>query len=197
MEFTYLDRTSYRDKYNVDFLTSLKNKYGNFYLIPEGGTNSLAVKGCKEILYDINLPFDFICTACGTGGTMAGLISGLKTNQTALGFPVLKGGDFLRRDIDNLLNNSMVAGERKWRLITDYHFGGYAKFTDELINFIRDFENQNEIKLEPIYSGKMLFGIYDLIKKNYFPKGSKIVALHNGGLQGLEGLKQKLHSRET
>ena len=196
MEFTYLDRTSYRDKYNVDFLTSLKNKYGNFYLIPEGGTNSLAVKGCKEILYDINLPFDFICTACGTGGTMAGLISGLKTNQTALGFPVLKGGDFLKRDINDLLSNSKVTGKKKWQLITDYHFGGYAKFTDELLNLIRDFGNHNEIRLEPIYSGKMIFGIYDLIKKNYFPKGSKIIALHTGGLQGLEGLKQKLYSRE-
>lgn len=197
MEFIYLDRTSYRDKYNEHFISSLKNKFGNFYLIPEGGTNPLAVKGCKEILENINIPFDFICTACGTGGTLASLISGSKTHQTALGFPALKGGDFLKTGINNLLSKSNTSSHKKWQLITDYHFGGYAKITNELVNFIRNFEKQNQIILEPIYSGKMLFGIYDLIKKNYFPKGTKIVALHNGGLQGLKGLKQKLNSWES
>lgn len=196
MEITYLNRTSYRDKYNSDFLSSLKSKYGNFYLIHEGGTNSLAIKGCKEIFDDINTPFDFICTACGTGGTLAGLISELKENQTAIGFPVLKGGGFLNNDINNLLKTSTGVENKNWQLITDYHFGGYAKIKDELIEFISEFEYRNGIKLEPIYSGKMLFGIYDLIKKDYFPKGSIIIALHNGGLQGLEGLKNKLYSRK-
>ena len=197
MEITYVDRASYRNKYNKEILSSLKTKYGNFYLIPEGGTNQLAVKGCKEILDDINIKFDFICTACGTGGTLAGLVSGLTTNQTALGFPALKGGDFLRNDISNLLKISKSTHNNKWQLLTDYHFGGYAKITKELIDFISDFEKENGIKVEPIYTGKMLFGIYDLIKKGFFPKGTKIIALHNGGLQGLEGLKQKLYSRES
>lgn len=196
MRFTYLDRTSYRDKYNTELLSSLKAKYGDFYLIPEGGTNLLAVQGCNEILDDINISFDYICTASGTGGTLAGLITGLKNNQTALGFSVLKGGDFLRNEIVNLLKMLKFTNNKNWQLITNYHFGGYAKITKELMGFISGFENQNGIRLEPIYSGKMLFGIYDMIKKDYFPKGSKIIALHNGGLQGLEGLKQKLNSRK-
>lgn len=196
MELFYLDRVSYRDKYNQRLLSFLNNRYGRSYLIQEGGSNSLAVQGCKEILDDITEQFDFICTACGTGGTLAGLISGLKENQTALGFSVLKGGDFLNSRVKNLLDDSAETYRRNWKIVTDYHFGGYAKFTKELLQFITNFENRNNIKLEPIYSGKMLFGIYDLIKKNYFPEGSKIIALHNGGLQGLDGIRQKLNSWE-
>jgi 1-aminocyclopropane-1-carboxylate deaminase len=196
MELFYLDRISYRDKYNERLLSFLNKRYGKFYLIPEGGSNSLAVQGCKEIFDDITEQFDYICTACGTGGTLAGLISGLKENQTALGFSVLKGGDFLNNKVKSLLDDSIESDNRNWKVITDYHFGGYAKFTRELLQFIANFENQNDIKLEPIYSGKMMYGMYDLIKKNYFPEGSRIIALHNGGLQGLEGLRKKLNSWE-
>jgi 1-aminocyclopropane-1-carboxylate deaminase len=194
MELFYLDRVSYRDKYNKQLLTFLNERYGKFYLIPEGGSNSLAVQGCREIFEDINEQFDYICTACGTGGTLAGLISGLQENQRALGFSVLKGGDFLNSKVKNLLDVPVERDNRNWKIITDYHFGGYAKFTKELLQFITNFENRNNIKLEPIYSGKMIFGIYDLIRKSYFPEGSKIIALHNGGLQGLEGLRKKLNS---
>jgi 1-aminocyclopropane-1-carboxylate deaminase len=194
MELFYLDRVSYRDKYNEQLLAFLNRKYGKFYLIPEGGSNSLAVQGCKEIIEDIAEDFDYICTACGTGGTLAGLVSGLRENQRALGFSVLRGGDFLRGKVKDLLDSPIEQDNRNWKIITDYHFGGYAKFTKELLQFITNFENRNNIKLEPIYSGKMIFGIYDLIRKNYFPEGSKIIALHNGGLQGLEGLRKKLNS---
>ena len=189
MEIVYLDRTAYRNKYDSAYLSFLESTYKRFYLIPEGGTNSLAIKGCREIVNEIEEKFDFICTACGTGGTLAGLISGLKDNQNAIGFSALKGGEFLNKEISNLLNFSKEAVNNNWEIVCDYHFGGYARFNDNLLNFISEFEIENKIKLEPIYSGKMMFGIYDLIRESYFPKGSKIIALHNGGLQGLKGLE--------
>ncbi|MEG0852159.1 MAG: pyridoxal-phosphate dependent enzyme, partial [Flavobacterium sp.] len=120
MQFEFVTRTKYRDKNNAVFLDQLKNKFGDFYLIPEGGTNNLAVKGCKEILTDDDKLFDFICCAVGTGGTISGIINSLKPHQKAIGFPALKG-DFLTEDIQKYAENS------QWNLVTDYHFGGYAK----------------------------------------------------------------------
>ncbi|HKI78772.1 MAG TPA: pyridoxal-phosphate dependent enzyme [Ignavibacteriaceae bacterium] len=190
MKLFYLDRSSYREKTSSKALSLLKEKFGEFYLIPEGGSNQLAVKGCSEIIGEIGIPFDYICTACGTAGTLAGLSTGLNPTQKAIGFSVLKGGSFLNDNVKQLLTNF---GETKnYKIITDYHFGGYAKITIELIEFINSFEKRHNIKLEPIYSAKMFHGIYDLLKNSYFKEGSKIIALHNGGLQGLEGLKDKI-----
>ncbi len=194
MKIVYLDRTSYRNKNSDWIISSLKKKFGKFYLIPEGGSNTLAVKGCAEIVEGIEIKFDYICTACGTGGTLAGLISSLTENQYALGFAVLKGADFLNENVNNLLKDSIVKRKENWHIIFDYHFGGYAKINSELLKFISEFETKHNIKLEPIYSGKMLFGVYDLIRKKFFPKGSKIITLHNGGMQGLNGMKGKSDS---
>jgi len=190
MTLHYIDRNSYRTKTNVEVIKSLYNKFGNFYLIPEGGSNKLAVKGCSEIINELDIPFNYICTACGTGGTLAGIISGLNDSQKALGFAVLKGAEFLFENVKDLLydgNNS-----NNWDINLDYHFGGYAKIKKDLILFINDFEKKHNIPIEPIYSGKMLFGLYDLIKKDYFPEDSVIIVLHNGGLQGLEGMRNKI-----
>lgn len=190
MTLHYLDRNSYRKKTTNDLIDSLHNKFGNFYLIPEGGSNKLAVKGYSEIINDLDVRFNYICTACGTGGTLAGIISGLNDSQKALGFAVLKGAEFLFENVKNLLydgNNS-----NNWDINLDYHFGGYAKIKKDLILFITDFEKKHNIPIEPIYSGKMLFGLYDLIKKDYFPEDSVIIVLHNGGLQGLEGMRNKI-----
>ncbi len=197
MEIYYLDRSNYRMKNSENILAQLKNKFGRFYLIPEGGSNKLAVKGCREIITEIDQSFDYICTASGTGGTLAGIVSALSSDQKALGFSVLKGGDFLNENISKLLNESNSDTERKWKIITDFHFGGYAKITTKLIEFIRDFEKKSGITLEPIYSGKMMYGIYDLIRKNYFPKASNIIALHNGGMQGLKGMEGKIKLLEN
>jgi len=191
MQFHYLNRTTYRNKYDDNILIQLKNKYGNFYLIPEGGSNYLAVKGCSEIIPRINIKFDFLCTACGTEGTLAGLILGLNSNSIAIGFSVLKGGYFLNTNVKNLLSALDKQSFTNWHINLDYHFGGYAKVSKELINFCNEFNALHKIEVEPIYSDKMLFGIFDLVKKNFFPKNSTIVALHSGGLQGLRGLKQR------
>jgi 1-aminocyclopropane-1-carboxylate deaminase len=191
MKFHYLDRKSYRNKYDEPTVKSLENEYGDFYLVPEGGSNSLAVKGCSEIIPRIIKKFDFICTACGTGGTLAGMVLGLNSNAKAIGFSVLKGGNFLNNNVKNFLSIFNQINLINWEINLNYHFGGYAKVTDELLEFCHEFTDKHNIEIEPIYTGKMLFGIFDLIKKKYFPEGSTIIALHSGGLQGLKGLKQR------
>ena len=191
MLLEYLDRKSYRNKYDKDLINKLKNQYGDFYLIPEGGTNELAVKGCTEIIDSIDMNFDFICTPCGTGGTLAGLILGLNSKSYALGFSVLKGGDFLYDNVINLLKFYHKEELNNWQINLDYHFGGYAKINSELIAFCNEFKSKYNIPVEPIYTGKMFFGIFDLIKQNFFPQNTKILAIHSGGLQGLKGLEQR------
>ncbi|GAC1371004.1 MAG: pyridoxal-phosphate dependent enzyme [Aquirhabdus sp.] len=181
MQLHFISRSDYRRKADADFTEQLKSKFGTFYLIPEGGTNSLAVQGCEEILTEQDKQdkqdFDYICCAVGTGGTIAGIINSSSDTQKVLGFPALKG-DFLFDEIRQWTTRT------NWDLCLDYHFGGYAKTTPELLQFIQQFQQQTGIEIEPIYTGKMLFGIFDLIEKGYFPENSKILAIHTGGLQG-------------
>ncbi|NVK52972.1 MAG: 1-aminocyclopropane-1-carboxylate deaminase/D-cysteine desulfhydrase [Flavobacteriaceae bacterium] len=186
MEFYFVDRESYRNKTDDRFIKKLQQKFGDFYLVPEGGTNELAVKGCKEILTEEDNSFDCICAAIGTGGTIAGLINSANTHQRVIGFPALKG-DFLQKEI-----KQFVANKNNWSLNTNYHFGGYAKYNVELISFINQFYRETKIPLDPIYTGKMLFGILDLIKNNYFTAGTKILAIHTGGIQGVDGFNMRL-----
>ncbi|WP_417199033.1 1-aminocyclopropane-1-carboxylate deaminase/D-cysteine desulfhydrase [Bizionia sp.] len=188
MQFYFVSRDTYREKETETFIENLRNKFGEFYFIPEGGTNELAIKGCEEILTEQDTEFDFITSAVGTGGTISGLINSAKAHQKILGFPALKG-DFLRKDI------SKFAKRENWDLISDYHFGGYAKINLELISFINDFKQQFNIPLDPIYTGKMAFGVCDLIKKGYFPKDAKILMIHTGGLQGIKGMNRILEEK--
>lgn len=192
MEINYLNRTTYRKRYDEDFLNELKKKFPDAYFIPEGGTNLLAIKGCTEIPRTIKTDFDTICCACGTGGTLSGVICGLKENQKALGFSILKGGGFLNKNVRNLIKQFSNKDYSNWGINLNYHFGGYAKINRELIEFIKKFEEVNNIPLDPVYTGKMMFGVFDLIKKNYFKNEDKIIAVHTGGLQGLEGMKQRI-----
>lgn len=190
MHFVFVSREEYRYKTEAKYIEDLREKYGDFYLIPEGGTNALAVKGCEEILTLDDAAFDYVCCAVGTGGTISGVINGSKPCQKVLGFPALNV-DFLQEDIRKFAIND------NWELITDYHFGGYAKVTTELIDFMNDFYDQYKIPLDPIYTGKMVFGVFDLIKKNYFPKKAKILVLHTGGLQGIKGMNIVLKNKNV
>ena len=189
MVFEFVGREVYREKASPKFIHQLVEKFGDFYLIPEGGTNDLAVKGCEEILTQNDEKFDYICCAVGTGGTISGLINCSKNGQQVLGFPALKG-DFLREDICKFVSKT------NWNLITDYHFGGYAKVSEELILFINEFYQKHKIPLDPIYTGKMMFGVLDLINKNYFPENSKILVIHTGGLQGIAGMNNLLKQKK-
>ena len=181
MLFHFVSRELYRNKTNPDFLSALEKSFGRLYLLPEGGTNTLAVKGCEEILTENDAQFDFICCCVGTGGTLSGLINSAEANQMVLGFPALKG-DFLKEDILKFARND------NWKLISDYHFGGYAKINKDLIDFMNQFKLKTGIPLDPIYTGKMLFGIINLIQKDFFKPGSQILAIHSGGLQGIQGM---------
>ncbi len=190
MNFVFVSREEYRYKAEAKYIEDLRQKYGDFYLIPEGGTNALAVKGCEEIVTLDDAEFDYVCCAVGTGGTISGIINCSKPCQKVLGFPALKG-DFLQEDIRKFATND------NWELITDYHFGGYAKTTPQLIDFMNDFYDQYKIPLDPIYTGKMVFGVFDLIKKNYFSKNAKILLIHTGGLQGIKGMNIVLKNKNV
>lgn len=194
MKLYYLDRTSYRKKSSPEIINQLQEKFGDFYLLPEGGTNEFAVKGCSEIISKINIDSDYICCPCGTGGTLAGLISGLNGNKFALGFAVLKGASFLKENVNSLLKNFNLDSLNNWNINLDYHFGGYARMDSVLLDFVNRFTSLTKIPIEPIYTGKMLFGIYDLAAKGFFNEGSQIIAVHTGGLQGLKGLSYKSKS---
>ena len=186
MRFKFISREKYRRKEEPEFLNDMKSEFGNFYHIPEGGTNELAIKGCKEILTPEDAEFDYICVSVGTGGTISGLINTALKEQTVLGFPSLKGA-FLKEVIDEKTDLP-----DSWKLIHAYHFGGYAKINEILISFINDFYQQTTIPLDPIYTGKMMFGIIDLVKNNFFKRNSSVLAIHTGGLQGIEGMNQRL-----
>ena len=196
MQLHFLDRKSYKTIHYSDHLESLTRPFQPAYIIPEGGSNSLAVDSCAEYIQRTANDYDIVCCACGTGGTMAGFIKGLKGSKTVIGFPALKGADFLNKEIRQFLSDNANSKDyENWSLITDYHFGGYAKSNRQLEDFIVEFYNQHSIILEPVYTGKMMFALYDLIKKGYFKKSSRILAIHTGGLQGLSGfteLKQRL-----
>lgn len=185
MVLKFVTRDEYRLKAEPQFIESLKTEFGDFYLVPEGGTNALAVKGCEEILLPEDEQFTHIACAVGTGGTISGLINSAVNNQRVLGFPALKGEGLL----DDICK---FAAKGNWQLVTDYHFGGYGKVTEELIVFMNDFFEKTGIPLDPVYTGKMFFGVIDLIHKGYFPENSNILLIHTGGLQGVAGMNREL-----
>ena len=189
MKLQFVSRADYRKKHTQTFIKHLQVRYGDFYLLPEGGTNKLAIKGCAEILTQKDTHFTHICCPVGTGGTIAGIINNAQQDQKIIGFSALKES-FLNAEIDKFVRF------RPYQLIREYHFGGYAKLNKELITFINEFKNQTNILLDPIYTGKMCYGIMNLIQRDFFPKGSNILAIHTGGLQGIAGINQLLKSKK-
>lgn len=190
MALHYISREEYRRKKDPDFLDQLQSTFGDFYLVPEGGTNDLAIQGTAEILDNTDSDYSHITTSIGTGGTFAGLATSIGTDQELLGFSSLKG-EFIHGEIDALLHQFNILPKGKVEIFDTYHFGGYGKSNHDLIEFIRWFYNEFSIPLDPVYTAKMMYGLMDLIKKDYFPKGSKIMALHTGGLQGIAGFNQR------
>jgi 1-aminocyclopropane-1-carboxylate deaminase/D-cysteine desulfhydrase-like pyridoxal-dependent ACC family enzyme len=173
MTLTYVDRAAYRHK------EALFAEFADrAYLLPEGGTNDLAVRGCAELVAEIDEPFDYLCCPVGTGGTLAGVVVGLAGRAHAVGFSVLKGGGFLRDTV-----RTLVGDRDNWSIELDYHFGGYARETAELRAFVDDFTATHGIPLDHVYTGKMMYGVVDQIRAGRFAPGTTIVAVHTGGVR--------------
>lgn len=185
MQLHFVSREEYRRKSEKEFVEKLRRRFGDFYLIPEGGTNELAVKGCEEILDPDHKNCDYICVPVGTGGTMAGLIRASGEGQAVLGFSALKG-DFHSSEIEK------YTSRKNYRITDSYCFGGYGKIDSTLVRFINEFHRKTQIQLDPLYTGKMVYGIVDLLKKGCFNKNSRIFAIHTGGLQGIAGMNKVL-----
>ncbi len=198
MRLHYVSRNLYRNK--GELYNYVNGVFGeeNFYLVPEGGNNFLGVKGCKEITSYITTDFDIVCCACGTGATMAGITLSLKAGQSAIGFQILKGQGYIKKEIERWIHNERVVNknfvEPIWHINEDYHFGKYARIRPELVSFVEEFNQNNATPLDYVYTGKMMFGIYDLIKRDFFKGGRRIVAIHTGGLQGNAGFGNRLLS---
>jgi 1-aminocyclopropane-1-carboxylate deaminase len=198
MQLVYSDRTTYRQKHTITVQQELQQRFGEVFIVPEGGSNLNGIRGCTEILNEANTTFDTVCLACGTGTTLAGIALSLDQNQQVIGFPVLKNGDFLNLEIEQLLTDYLASGlptpsdsPASWQLLCDYHFGGYAKVNEQLISFSHKFTQEYGIPLDYVYTAKMFYGVMDLLRQGFFPRGDRILLIHTGGLQGNLGIEQR------
>ncbi len=181
MRFYYVSRQEYKKKSHSDEIEKLHVLFGNFYRIPEGGSNDLAISGVAEFAEKLDKDFNYVCCPVGTGATLAGLVRGLKGQGKVIGLLVLKGGNEWN---DEILK--FGPGYENWQLIHDYHAGGYAKVTPELKSFMEAFTIQHDIPVEGVYSGKLFYGLFDLIRSGYFERGSRILAIHTGGIRPMQ-----------
>lgn len=188
MKLHFISRKAYRKKHCETFLTELRTQFGDFYMLPEGGTNPLAVRGCKEILSESDKGFDVICCSVGTGGTISGIIESLTWPLEVRAYSALKAD--LRANIEGLIQKS------DFKIWEETHFGGFAKINSELVSFINRFANQYQILLDPIYTAKMMFAIEKQLKEGSFKTGSRILAIHTGGLQSIAGMNNRLAKRK-
>ncbi|WP_238582532.1 1-aminocyclopropane-1-carboxylate deaminase/D-cysteine desulfhydrase [Cellvibrio sp. OA-2007] len=194
MTLIFIGRTEYRNKTEQALIADLKTRYGEFYLIPEGGANLAGAHGVlllgQALEQQLKGDYTAVCIACGTGTSLAGLAAGIDAGKPALGFSVLKGEGGLGRDVNAIYNLLCTEQAPNWRLISGFHCGGYGKkHPDYLAQFWRDFERESCIPLDPVYTVKMFFGLNALVRQGYWPRGSRIVAIHSGGLQGRRGFK--------
>jgi len=195
MKLCFVDRKTYRRRHDTDYLAELQQQFPDYFIVPEGGTNKLAVEGVSEIITELTqqTEFDTLITPVGSGGTLAGLIAGDELNNIShklLGVAVLKNADYLKDDIKSLLP-STVHPHNNWQLLTEFHRGGYAKFSLSDSKRIVEFNKVTAVDFEPVYSGKMILAFIDLLEQGYFSKGERIVLLHTGGLQGLGGMIER------
>ncbi len=180
MELRFISRTDYRQLRHYKGYLDLPGIKPQQYWLPEGGAQVLALSGVAELVKEIEVAYDWLCVPCGTGTTLAGLIAATDDKVSVLGFAALKNASFLNADVSSLLKQN----KSNWQINLDYHFGGFASTTPELLNFMSDFQAKTTIQLEPIYTGKMMYALYDLIRKGHFSAGQRIIAVHTGGLQG-------------
>jgi 1-aminocyclopropane-1-carboxylate deaminase len=186
MELRFVSRSDYRLLRQYKQWDALPDLTAGQYWLPEGGAQTLALQGVAELVQEIDISYHTLCVACGTGATLAGLVNAVPDNVSLLGFAALKNAGFFMADVNALLARPRA----NWAINLDYHFGGFAKTNAELLAFMADFEARTQIPLEPVYTAKMLYGVYDLIQKQMFQPKQRIIALHTGGLQGKRPIKR-------
>ncbi|ACC79355.1 1-aminocyclopropane-1-carboxylate deaminase/D-cysteine desulfhydrase [Nostoc punctiforme] len=212
MQLVYTNREMYRQRNTPVVEEYLQQRFGEVFIIPEGGSNLNGVRGCMEIIGDAMstavtersrsagyaYAFDRICVACGTATTLTGIALSLHQGQRAIAFPVLKNGSFLAQEIESLLTNYLASdlptpsnSPAFWELVCDYHFGGYAKVNKELLLFSQQFREEHGIPLDYVYTAKMFYGVMDLLKQGFFSKGDSLLLVHTGGLQGNVGMEER------
>jgi 1-aminocyclopropane-1-carboxylate deaminase len=196
MAIHFVAPSEYKLKDSAEFMSNLRAKHGEFYAIPEGGANQLGVSGCQligqQIEQSVHSDAEFVALAVGTGTTTAGLCCSLSINKTVIGVVVLKAMAALDSDIAEFIRQQNTESVAKLELEHNYHFGGYAKITTELAEFVTDFNRNNSFAIEPIYTGKAFYAIWDKIRRGKIPSGSKVVLLHTGGMQGARGTVAKV-----
>lgn len=188
MKLIPISRSEYRLKEKSDVVQDYLKNLSHYHIIPEGGSNKKALKGVKEIIDEIHTAeFNphYIALSAGTGGTAAGLLSHPHLKSRILAFSALKS-NHLFNEIQQLSDESNL---ENLTVNTDYHWGGYAKYDNKLLSFLSEFEDHTGIPLDHVYNGKALWGLMDLINKDYFSPSDKILYLHTGGLQGKAGIK--------
>lgn len=179
MTIDYLDRTTYRTKNSPELIDSLRRKFGDFFLIPEGGSNAAAVRGAAEIAAELTVDYDVVCCPCGTGGTLAGLAAGLPSGKRAIGFAALRGASFLNDDVRRLQTEYGHVTDN-WTIELDYHFGGFARRTQALNEFISEFRHRYSVELEWVYVAKMLIGVFEMVQQRRIDDGTTVVVLVTG-----------------
>ncbi|MGB0869869.1 MAG: 1-aminocyclopropane-1-carboxylate deaminase/D-cysteine desulfhydrase [Flavobacteriales bacterium] len=191
-EIRCVDRTTFRELRQKQWPNPLHKEFPNVLTLPEGGSSKDARLSCEEISEHWETEFTHVCCAIGTGSTFSGLVNGLKAKQTkAMGFVMLKDKGYLDDEL-----KAFIYSKQKYDVIRNYHFNGFGKVNDVLIEFMNDFFYQTDILLDPVYTGKLLFGIFDLINKDYFKPGSHIIAIHTGGLQGIDSMNRMLERKK-
>lgn len=198
MKLHFVDRKTYKQRYDSDYLHEIQQLYPDFLLVPEGGSNEHALSGVSDIIDELaqQTTFDTLMLPVGSGGTLAGIIHADKNQHKILGVNVLKGGKSLQDSVTSLLPESTIAYDN-WQLLDQYHGGGYAKFSADDCLKVQEFSQVTSIPFEPVYSGKMLLALLDLVSNNYFPEHHTIMMLHTGGLQGLGGLAERQLIKES
>ncbi len=188
MKFIFISRKEYKRRNEIKYINSIKVKFRNAFIVPEGGTNYLGVKGCEEILNKEDSFFDVICCPVGSGGTISGLINSKNNVQKILGFSALKNSK-IKNVITKFVNNN------DWKVFDDMFFGGYSKVDYELVNFINKTYDQTGILFDPIYNSKMLFQIIYMISNDKWPYGKNILLINTGGIQSIDEINLRLKKK--
>lgn len=193
MQLHFIDRSSYRLKHSSEFLHQLRERFGDCYVIPEGGANQHAVYGIENLLLALKEQlngYQYLALACGTGATLAGVLKGAEPDKKILGIAVHKDSQGIVKVVNQLTNNSAFAS---WHVMDQFHCGGYAKLSNNLVQFMNAWQQQHAIPIEPIYTGKLFYAIYCLIHQGYFPRNTHLMLFHTGGLQGFRGIRDRFN----